>query len=238
MREVAGKLKGPRRLVFDYILAQAQRYISLREYMKSYLIKGVYQAKKIYRVLDARYREDGLLRAADDIYFLTRPEITVLARGEGAGKPMEKIIASRRDEYERNLTVTLPQYSRGRPRPLAPDELAEERGAEFLEGIGVSPGRVTGKARVITDPRRHAELKPGEILVAPVTDAAWTPLFVTAAATVVDVGGPLSHGSIVAREFGMPCVVNAGGATRLIETGQSITVDGGKGKVYLHPTEK
>jgi phosphoenolpyruvate synthase/pyruvate phosphate dikinase len=107
-----------------------------------------------------------------------------------------------------------------------------------LEGIGVSPGVVTAQARVITDPRRDAVLKPGEILVAPVTDAAWTPLFVTAAATVVDVGGPLSHGSIVAREFGMPCVVNVSGATQLIATGQTITVDGGAGKVYLHPAEK
>jgi pyruvate,water dikinase len=108
----------------------------------------------------------------------------------------------------------------------------------MLEGIGVSPGKVTGQARVIKDPLANAEIKPGEILVAPVTDAAWTPLFVTAAATVVDVGGPLSHGSIVAREFGIPCVVNVGKATGLIRTGQVITVDGGAGKVYLHPAEK
>ncbi len=237
-REVARRIKGPRRIVFDYILGQAQRFISLREYMKSYLIKIIYQGKKIYRVLGARFCEDGILGAADDIYFLTRAEVIALARGEGGDVPLEEIIARRRGEYERNLTVTLPQYSRGRPRPLAADELARERDAEVLQGIGVSPGVVTAKARVITDPCRDASLEPGEILVAPVTDAAWTPLFVTAAATVVEVGGPLSHGSIVAREFGMPCVVNAGGATQLIATGQTITVDGGAGKVYLHPTEK
>ncbi len=236
--EVAKRLKGPRRMIFDYILGQAQRYISLREYMKSYLVKGIYQAKKTYRVLGARFGEDGILGVAEDIYFLTRPEITSLARGEGKDVPWGEIIARRRAEYERNLAVTLPQYSHGRPRPLAPDELARERDAEVLEGIGVSPGVVTAQARVITDPRRDAVLKPGEILVAPVTDAAWTPLFVTAAATVVEVGGPLSHGSIVAREFGMPCVVNVSGATQLIATGQTITVDGGKGKVYLHPAEK
>lgn len=238
LREVARRLKGLRRMVFDYILGQAQRYISLREYMKSYLIKGIYQAKKIYRFLGARFSGDGILGAADDIYFLTRPEIASLARGGAGAVPWGEIVARRRAEYERNLTVTLPQYSHGRPRPLAPDELARERDAEVLEGIGVSPGAVTAKARVITDPRRDAALKPGEILVAPVTDAAWTPLFVTAAATVVEVGGPLSHGSIVAREFGMPCVVNVTGATQLIATGQTITVDGGKGKVYLHPVEK
>ncbi len=69
------------------------------------------------------------------------------------------------------------------------------------------------------------------------TDAAWTPLFVTAKAIVVDVGGPLSHGSIVAREFGIPCVLNVGVASRIIKTGQVITVDGTQGKVYLHPPE-
>jgi rifampicin phosphotransferase len=238
LHEVVRKLRGPRRIVFNYILGQAQRYISLREFMKSYLIKGIYQAKKTYRILGARFSEDGTLGAADDIYFLTRPEITALARGEGGSIAWEETVARRRDEYERNLSVTLPQYSHGRPKPLAPAELARERGTEVLTGIGVSPGVVTAKARVITDPHRDAALKPGEILVAPVTDAAWTPLFVTAAATVVDVGGPLSHGSIVAREFGMPCVVNASGATQLIATGQTITVDGGQGKVYLHPAEK
>ncbi|MEW6554291.1 MAG: PEP/pyruvate-binding domain-containing protein [Actinomycetota bacterium] len=238
MREVERKLKGLRHVVFRYILGQAQRYISLREYMKSYLIKGIHQAKKTYRALGARLSEDGVLSASEDIYFLTRQEIAALAGGGGGKASWGEMIARRRAEYERNLTVTLPQYSHGRPRPLTPEELARERNVEVLEGIGVSPGVVTAKARVITDPRRDAALKPGEILVAPVTDAAWTPLFVTAAATVVEVGGPLSHGSIVAREFGMPCVVNAGGATQLIATGQTITVDGGQGKVYLHPAEK
>lgn len=237
-REVARRLKGPRRIVFDYLLAQAQRYISLREFMKSCLIRGIYQGKKIYRSLGARLSADGILEEPGDIYFLTRPEIKALALGDGPAPHWGEIVARRRAEYERNLTVVLPQYSHGRPRPLAPHELARERGSEVLEGIGVSPGVVTARARVIADPRRDAVLEPGEILVAPVTDAAWTPLFVTAAATVVEVGGPLSHGSIVAREFGMPCVVNAAGATQLITTGQTITVDGGTGKVYLHPAEK
>jgi pyruvate,water dikinase len=162
----------------------------------------------------------------------------MLATKRGKGIQVEELVSRRRDEYERNLTVVLPQYSRGRPVPLTPRELEPEEDIEVLTGIGVSPGKVTGKARVITDPRSSAEIKPGEILVAPVTDAAWSPLFVTAAATVVDVGGPLSHGSIVAREFGIPCVVNATSATRIIRTGQVISIDGSVGKVYLNPSEK
>ena len=238
VEEAMGQLKESRRRLLSYLMRQAQTYISLREYMKSILIKGLTHGKKVYRVISRRLVEEGLLNEPDDIYFLTSMEIKKLATGRGEGIPVEELVSRRRDEYERNLGVVLPQYSRGRPVPLAPEEMEPEGDVDVLTGIGVSPGRVTGRARVIIDPRRDAEIKPGEILVAPVTDAAWSPLFVTAAATVVDVGGPLSHGSIVAREFGIPCVVNATSATRVIRTGQMISVDGGLGKVYLHPAEK
>jgi len=119
---------------------------------------------------------------------------------EGGEVPVRELVPRRREEYERNLAVDLPVYSRGHPVPLTSEEREPREETETLTGIGVSPGKVTGAARVITDPRRNAEIKPGEILVAPVTDAAWTPLFVTAAATVVDVGGPLSHGGAGVRD--------------------------------------
>jgi len=164
--------------------------------------------------------------------------VQAVARGEDIEGGVAEVVARRRDEYERNKTVVLPEYSRGKPRPLRADELASCDDVEVLSGIAVSPGVVTGRARVITDPRSNSEIKPGEILVAPVTDAAWTPLFVTAGAIVVDVGGPLSHGSIVAREYGIPGVLNVGTATLIIRNGQLITVDGDAGKVYLHPAEK
>jgi pyruvate,water dikinase len=91
----------------------------------------------------------------------------------------------------------------------------------------------TGAARVILDPRQESALQPGEILVAPVTDAAWGPLFLIAAGLVVDVGGPLSHGAIVAREYGLPAVVNVKEGTRLVHTGQTITVNGSTGEVWV-----
>jgi pyruvate,water dikinase len=100
-----------------------------------------------------------------------------------------------------------------------------------LTGMGVSPGRITGTARVVTDPRFGAYIEPGEILVAPVTDVAWTPLFAQAGGLVVEVGGLLSHGSIVAREYGVPTVVGVAGATRSIRTGDRISVDGSTGRV-------
>jgi pyruvate,water dikinase len=105
--------------------------------------------------------------------------------------------------------------------------------AEVLTGLGVSAGIVTGPARVILRADAGETVLPGEILVAPFTDPGWTPYFITAAGIVMDQGGLLSHGSIVAREYGIPAVVNVGAATRIIKTGQTLQVDGNRGVVKI-----
>ena len=235
LAEAMGGLSGPRRLLLRYLTRQAQKYIGLREYMKAVLTTGIAEVKKETNTLSRRFTADGFISEPSDIFFLTKDEVEAIMEGGCDGISLESTVARRRREHERNQTVVLPEYSNGRPRPLSEKELELQEDFEVLRGLAVSPGKVTGKARVITDPRSNAMIKPGEILVAPVTDAAWTPLFVTAGAIVVDVGGPLSHGSIVAREYGIPGVLSVGVATRLIETGQVITVDGDHGRVYLHP---
>jgi phosphoenolpyruvate synthase/pyruvate phosphate dikinase len=101
-----------------------------------------------------------------------------------------------------------------------------------LRGTPASGGVVSGKARVVLDPS-SAHLEPGEILVAPSTDPGWTPLFLTAGGLVMEMGGPMSHGAIVAREYGIPAVVGVPDATERVETGQRITVDGSGGIVNL-----
>ena len=98
-----------------------------------------------------------------------------------------------------------------------------------------SPGTITGRARVILDPT-GAHLEPGEILVAPSTDPGWTPLFLTAGGLVMEMGGAISHGAVVAREYGIPAVVGVTGATERITTGQQITIDGAAGKVIIEET--
>jgi pyruvate,water dikinase len=108
-----------------------------------------------------------------------------------------------------------------------------EIGETGLQGVAGSPGRAAGVARVIQGPEDFAKLKKGEILVAPITNPVWTPLFAIASAVVTEVGGILSHGAIVAREYGIPAVMSVAGATRLLQDGQLITVDGNKGLVYL-----
>lgn len=104
--------------------------------------------------------------------------------------------------------------------------------ASVLKGAPASAGVVSGKARVILDPT-GARLEPGEILVAPSTDPGWTPLFFTASGLVMEMGGPMSHGAIVAREYGIPAVVGVSGAIEHITTGQQITVDGSRGIITL-----
>jgi len=102
-----------------------------------------------------------------------------------------------------------------------------------IKGVGASPGSITAEACVITSPQDFSRMNDGEVLVAPLTTPAWTPLFARAAAVVTDVGGPLSHGSIVAREYGIPAVLGTGNATKRISNGQLVTVDGKAGTVIL-----
>ena len=101
----------------------------------------------------------------------------------------------------------------------------------MIRGIGASPGQVTAPARVIAGPEEFARMRPGDVLVAKITTPAWTPLFALASGVVTDVGGPLSHSSIVAREYHIPAVLGTGVATERITSDQRITVDGDPGTV-------
>jgi phosphoenolpyruvate synthase/pyruvate phosphate dikinase len=111
------------------------------------------------------------------------------------------------------------------PEPVSTDE---------MHGLSVSPGVATGRARVLLRSGGDNVLEKGEILIAPYTDPGWTPYFIPAAGIVMDMGGLLSHGSIIAREYGIPAVVNVGHATRIIRSGQMVTVDGNRGVVKIH----
>ena len=168
----------------------------------------------------------GLLAHDDDIFFLTLPE----ARRAAAGDDMRDVVAARREVFARE------HARRHIPRVLLSDgtdaEAALVTPGEGLRGSPASPGVVSGTARVILSPS-GARLEPGEILVAPSTDPGWTPLFLTAGALVMEMGGMMSHGAVVAREYGIPAVVGVAGATEQIVTGQRITVDGSAGTVVV-----
>jgi pyruvate,water dikinase len=108
---------------------------------------------------------------------------------------------------------------------------SEDQSGDVIKGIGGSGGQVTGTARVLAGPQDFAQLQPGDILVASITTPAWTTLFSIAGGVVTDIGGPLSHSSIVAREYGIPAVLGTGAATRWAVDGETLTVDGDAGTV-------
>lgn len=164
----------------------------------------------------------------DDSYFLTFDEFEEAAR---SGVADGELIASRRAEYARVEALSPPRVLtsdgeclNGSYRTAVPHRA--------LPGLAVSVGIVEGRARVVTD-LRDAALEPGDILVTPHTDPSWSPLFLSAAALVTEVGGLMTHGAVIAREYGLPAVVGVADATRLIADGQKIRVDGTDGYVEL-----
>jgi pyruvate,water dikinase len=151
------------------------------------------------------------------------------------------LAARRREIDEAYRSVELPEAWEGTPVPVArvprtAATAATDRGAgnePTVTGVPVSAGSVEGTARVALDPLEAQELEPGEILVCETTDPAWASVMMLSSALVIDIGGPLSHGAIVARELGIPCVIGTKDGTRMIATGDRIAVDGGKGEVRV-----
>jgi pyruvate,water dikinase len=167
----------------------------------------------------------GQLDTADDVFFLNLPDL----RRALAGEDLRKTVAERREVYRRE------QGRRHIPRVLLSDGTDAETELPAatdggIRGTPASPGIARGIARVILSPV-GARLEPGEVLVAPSTDPGWTPLFLTAGALVMEMGGMMSHGAVVAREYGIPAVVGVPDATGRIATGEHVTVDGSAGTV-------
>jgi pyruvate,water dikinase len=227
------RLKNPiKRWIFSHSLRRTQELAVYREQLKNLGIRRFAFVRRVLLVLGQRLHEQGSLSCRDDIFFLEVSELEPVATGS-ASFDWRKRIASHRREYETNLKLNPPRVVNGRFDPNAPAWSAANADVKFLTGIPVSPGIVTGPARVILRADEHEQVLSGEILIAPFTDPAWSPYFITAAGMVVEQGGILSHGSIVAREYGLPAVTNVGSATRVIRTGDLVQVDGNSGRVTI-----
>ncbi|MCX6843180.1 MAG: PEP-utilizing enzyme [candidate division WOR-3 bacterium] len=230
--ELLARLRNPvKRWVFGYVVRQAQLSAAIRENVKDAGIRVIADTRAVLLELGQKLAARSVLAEADDIFFLRFPEVEPVVSGN-AGFDVRSTVAERRAEYDRNLALVPPAIIVGRYDPSSHPPDTIDATAEELSGLAVSPGIVTGPARVILLAGTEQVL-PGEILVAPFTDPGWTPYFIPAAGIVMDQGGLLSHGSIVAREYGIPAVVNVGPATKLIKTGQMIQVDGDAGKVRI-----
>jgi len=227
------RLRNPvKRRLFVWSLKRVQRLAVERENWKNEIVRQLAALRRVLLVLGSRFQREGLVSHADDIFFLDLSEIETLAQGH-INLDVGQRIAERRVEYERNRAFTPPPVVVGRFDPNTYVGPQVEADVRELKGIAVSPGVVSGKARVILRTDEHQHVEAGEILVAPFTDPAWTPYFLPAAGVVMDQGGVLSHGAIIAREYGIPAVVNVGPATKIIRTGQQIRVDGDRGIVTI-----
>jgi rifampicin phosphotransferase len=230
--ECCRRLKNPiKRWLFSRSLSRAQKLAVNREKWKNEAVRQIAHLRRLLVLIGQRLHQQGILSEPNDIFFLDLGELEPVATGK-AGAGIRDRIRSRRQEYELNKTLTPPPLVTGKFRPL-PAEAPPEANASVLRGIPVSPGIASGRARVILRSDDHEHVLRGEILVAPFTDPAWTPYFIGAAGVVTDQGGLLSHGSIVAREYGLPAVTNLVSATRLIHTGDMLHVDGNQGSVQI-----
>jgi len=215
---------------FRWALKHTQIHTRERDTMHFELTRVFPPFRKMLLELGRRWTERGLVAKPEDIFFLSVDEAADLARSP---RSMRDLVVERRAEFESNRSRAWPDIIRG-----GEEFRAEGREAARLEegqaaGLAASPGLATGLARVIHGPEEFGELQNGEILVAPLTNPVWTPLFAMAGGVVTEVGGMLSHGAIVAREYGIPAVMGVSGATTLVPEYQSITVDGNRGIVYL-----
>lgn len=242
--ETAESLGPLRRWVFRTLLRWAQRYGPHREEALFYLGAGWPTLRRLALELGRRLVEAGTLTTPDDVFYLESRELAEAstARAEGRAYPDLAQHAERRRELREarktlHPPVMVPVKSRYKFGPLDMSVFESQKrnvsDAATLDGFAVSPGKVTGSATVILSPADFAHMKPGTILVCPTTTPAWTPLFGQATGLVTDVGGVLSHGSIVAREYGIPAVLGTGNITQRIISGQQITVDGDTGTVTI-----
>jgi pyruvate,water dikinase len=193
--------------------------------------------RRLLGELGRRLAAGGAIQSAEDIYWLKEAELADLAARLDGGEALPALcerVVSRKATWRQQLQamppIMLPQKSR--LARMVPWSRTDQAG-NVLKGLGTSTGKATGPARVLHGPEQFGQMQSGDVLVAVTTTPAWTPLFALASAVVTDIGGPLSHSSIVAREYGIPAVMATGAATRRIRSGNVVTVDGSAGTVTL-----
>ncbi len=242
VERILHRLKGLRRWAFTKALNWAQPLAEAREDGIAAIGLGYPLVRQHLLELGRRLVAAGVVERPDDIFWLREDEleraVAALMRGEPPS-PMMELIQERRSYQRAAKRVTPPPvlppsktvWGINVESFTAADQSSQASGT--LKGAGTSAGRVTAPARVLHGPEDFDQMRPGDILIAGITTPAWTPLFAMASGVVTDIGGPLSHGSIVAREYGIPAVMGTGVATTRIRSGQIITVDGSAGVVTI-----
>jgi pyruvate,water dikinase len=213
------------------MIDRLRTFTGYREYPKYGMISRYFVYKQALLEEAERLVQSQVLREKEDIFFLTLQEFHDVAR---TNQVDEQLIRQRRDAFRSYQALTPPRVLTSDGEAVAGSYRREDIPAGALVGLPVSAGTVEGRARVILE-MAEADLEPGDILVTAHTDPSWTPLFVTIAGLVTEVGGLMTHGAVIAREYGVVAVVGVEHATRLIRDGQRIRVHGTEGYVEILP---
>ena len=235
------RLKGVRLNLFQKNLDRAQRFAPLREDGLADVGMSYPLLRQMLSELGQRFTEAGLIEQIDDIYWLEQDEVEKAAARLDRGDALSSLaeVIPQRKAIWQSANRAAPPMALPQMKVFGIDIMklksgrTKKDGEDTLKGVAASPGTVTAPASVLHGPEDFSKMRTGNVLVASITTPAWTPLFARAAAVVTDVGGPLSHGSIVAREYGIPAVLGTDSATKHIQDGQTITVDGDTGLVTL-----
>jgi phosphohistidine swiveling domain-containing protein len=240
-RAVLKRLDPARGRLFGRLLRWAQDVAPMREDALADVGLAWPVMRRMLLELGRRLVEAGAVEKPADVFWLRRNELENMAASLDAGKTQlgsfADIVERRKMLWRGQRRVTPPQLLPKDSWFMAFEGLmpaaSEEQTGDTIKGVGASSGEVTAPARVLGGPEDFGQMRPGEVLVAGITTPAWTSLFAMASAVVTDVGGPLSHSSIVAREYGIPAVLGTRVATRRIRSGQNVRVDGDAGTVTL-----
>jgi pyruvate,water dikinase len=207
--------------------------IGYREYPKYFMVGRYFVYKQALLEEAERLVQAGVLRRRDDVFYLTFDELHDVVRANEAD---ERLIGRRKDAFRSYQALTPPRVLTSDGEAIAGTYRRDDVPAGALAGLAVSAGVVEGRARVIHD-MTEADLEAGDILVTAFTDPSWSPLFVAVAGLVTEVGGLMTHGAVIAREYGLPAVVGVERATRRILDGQRIRVHGTNGYVEILPEQ-
>ncbi len=213
------------------LIKQAVKGAETREKAKAYTVKLSDLTRQLFLEAGRRLYRKGLTSDVNEVFFCSQSEVYAVLMGFWNGDTLPQLIVER----QQALTTMAMEKA---PDVIINNERRYEQAVPFAsgnqyKGIGVSAGVAQGRAQIIYTPDEGERLSPGDIMVAPSTDPAWTPLFIHAAGIVLETGGYTSHGSIVAREYGIPAVVNVAGVLQLIKNGQIVTVNANNGTVIL-----
>jgi pyruvate,water dikinase len=213
------------------MIDRVRTFIGYREYPKYFIVSRYFVYKRALLEEAERLVRTGVLRDEEDVFFLTFQELHDVVRTNRAD---DQLISRRRDAFRCHQALTPPRVLTSEGEVVAGAYRREDVPPGALVGLPVSGGTIEGRARVILD-MAQAELEPGDILVTAYTDPSWSPAFVAVAGLVTEVGGLMTHGAVIAREYGLPAVVGVEHATRLIRDGQRIRVHGTEGYVEILP---